>query len=170
MFVPRLPAIALALAATLGLSACYEDGYGYGGLSVGYGDGYYGRPYYGGYGYPYYGWYDGFYYPGTGYYVYDRYRRAHRWTDAQRNYWEWRRKGSRSGDGGGARAIERWGDFNPGVQVINGQNGSSTVRSRSIRVSDSAGTPTTTRTRTVRIRGHSDDGDNSSRRRHRDND
>ena len=37
---------------------------------------------YGGYGYgsPYYGWNDGFYYPGTGYYVYDRDRRPHRWT------------------------------------------------------------------------------------------
>lgn len=88
MFVPRLPAIALALAATLGLSACYEDGYGYGGLSVGYGDGYYGRPYYGGYGYPYYGWYDGFYYPGTGYYVYDRHGSRHRWNDHHRRHWQ----------------------------------------------------------------------------------
>ena len=90
MFVPRLPAIALALAATLGLSACYEDGYGYGGLSVGYGDGYYGSPYYGGYGYnsPYYGWYDGFYYPGTGYYVYDRHGSRHRWNDHHRRHWQ----------------------------------------------------------------------------------
>jgi hypothetical protein len=188
MRVPNLRLAAIALAGGLTLGGCaygYDPyGGGYGGVSVGYGYndygyynpyyyGGYGRPYgYGGYygGSPYYGWYDGFYYPGTGYYVYDRYRRAHRWTDAQRDYWEWRRKGSRSGDGGGARAIEHWGDFNPGVQVINGQNGSSTVRTRTIRMGDSASGTATTRSHTVRIRGHSDDGDNSSRRRHRDND
>ena len=67
------------------------SGYGYG---AGYGAGYPGYGYgagYPGYGYgyaPYWGWYDDFYYPGTGYYVYDSYRRPHRWTDAQRRYWE----------------------------------------------------------------------------------
>lgn len=91
----------LALVAALGVTttACVDD-YGYGGLSVGYGSpGYYGG--YGGYydgfgdygafGSPYWGWFGDYYYPGTGYYVYDRYRRPHRWTDSQRNYWERRR-------------------------------------------------------------------------------
>jgi hypothetical protein len=99
MFVSRIRAATLAIAAGLSLSACvYDDGYGYGGLSVGYGsagyyDGYY-DPYYGGhygrssYGYaPYWGWYNGYYYPGTGYYVYDSYRRPHRWNDHQQRYW-----------------------------------------------------------------------------------
>ena len=75
MSVPRT--LVLAAAATLGLSACtYDDGYGYGGLSVGYGSAGYYDPYYGGYGYgdygygygapSYYGWYDNYYYPGIG--------------------------------------------------------------------------------------------------------
>ena len=52
----------------------------------GYGGYGYGSPYYGGYGYgsPYYGWYDDYYYPGTGYYVYDSYRRPHAVTTTQR--------------------------------------------------------------------------------------
>src|SRR5690349_20456535 len=37
----------LALAASLSLTACYNDGYGYSGVSVGYGASY-----------PYYGWYN----------------------------------------------------------------------------------------------------------------
>jgi hypothetical protein len=81
----------LALAGLLVLAGCYEDGYGYGGLSVGTGGGYYGYddPYYrSGYGY---GWYDGFYYPGSGYWVYDRGGNRHRWNDGQRRYWEARR-------------------------------------------------------------------------------
>ena len=55
---------ALLLAATAALSACSAyDMYGTG-VSVGYSSG--GYPY--GYSpYSYYGWYDGFYYPGTGY-------------------------------------------------------------------------------------------------------
>ncbi|MET0180880.1 MAG: hypothetical protein ABW194_10430, partial [Novosphingobium sp.] len=46
-----------------------------------------------GYGSPYYGWYDGFYYPGTGYYIYDNGGRRHRWSDGHRRYWEGRRGG-----------------------------------------------------------------------------
>ena len=76
-------------------SPYYSNYYGYprSGISigVGYGSGYggYGSPYYGGYGYgsPYYGWNSGYYYPGTGYYVYDSYRRAYPMTMTQRQYW-----------------------------------------------------------------------------------
>lgn len=90
---------ALTVAAAIGLSACMSP-YGYGGVGVGYGGGYgsYGYPYggYGGYGYePYWGWHDGYYYPGSGYYVYDRYRRAYPW-DRHRDYWERRRENAMS--------------------------------------------------------------------------
>jgi hypothetical protein len=102
--------------AALGGCAYGYGGYGspYGGVSVavGYGSGYGGYGYdYGGYGYgsggycspygygsrygcvdPYWGWQGGFYYPGTGYYVYDRYRRPYRWNDRQRRYWSERRQ------------------------------------------------------------------------------
>jgi hypothetical protein len=113
MFAYPLRTAALAAAAVVGLSACTSP-YGYNGVSVGvgnagyydpyYNDGYgygYGSGYgydagYSGYGYPgygfayapYWGWNDGFYYPGTGYYVYDRHRHRHHWTDAQRRYWQ----------------------------------------------------------------------------------
>ena len=77
---------AFALAATTTLLGACSTGYGggYGMASAGYyGDSYYDDGYY--------GWYDNFYYPGTGYYVYDRQRRAHRWNDRQRQYWQARR-------------------------------------------------------------------------------
>ncbi|MBI0476755.1 hypothetical protein D9601_15500 [Sphingomonas sp. MA1305] len=97
MILKRLGLLGLILGAGLGTAAC-TDGYGYSGVSVGYGTGYYdgyGDPYgYGGYGYgypSYYGWYGDYYYPGTGVYVYDRYRRPYRWNDGQRRYWEGRR-------------------------------------------------------------------------------
>jgi hypothetical protein len=101
----RALAITLAAGLTLGGCASYYGGYGgygnggYGGLSVGIGTGggyydpYYGGGYYGSYygGSPYWGWNDGYYYPGTGYYVYDSYRRPHMWSDSQRSYWTQRR-------------------------------------------------------------------------------
>ena len=64
----------------------YGSPYGYGGYGSPYGYGGYGSPYgYGGYGgySPYYGWHDGYYYPGTGYYVYDRDRRRRQMTEAR---------------------------------------------------------------------------------------
>jgi hypothetical protein len=105
MFAYPLRAAALTVAAAIGLSACTTP-YGYSGVSVGYGNSGYYDPYYGyGYGYPrygysrlgygyspYWGWNDGFYYPGSGFYVYDAYRRPFRWTTAQRRYWELRRQ------------------------------------------------------------------------------
>jgi hypothetical protein len=107
MFAYPLRAAALAAAAALGLSACTSP-YGYSGVSMGVGNAGYYDPYYGGYGYdagysgygypgygfayaPYWGWNDDFYYPGTGYYVYDRHHHKHHWTDAQRRYWQARR-------------------------------------------------------------------------------
>jgi hypothetical protein len=68
--------LATLLVGAVALSGCtMMDGYG--GLSVGYGDGYH-DPYYDDGYYPasYYGWYDDYYYPGTGYYVYWEARRA----------------------------------------------------------------------------------------------
>jgi hypothetical protein len=117
MYAFRLRATAVALVAGVGLTGCMSP-YGYNGVSVGVGSGGYYDPYYGGYGYggypqygygygagypgygygyaPYYGWYDDFYYPGSGYYVYDRYRRPHRWSDDQRRHWESRRNNAMS--------------------------------------------------------------------------
>lgn len=80
----------MLLAAGLGLSGCTD--------SVGYGD-----RLSSGYGYD--GWYGDYYDPGSGLYVFDRYRRPYRWTEDQRRYWEARRA---SGHGRPA-----WGGFPP---------------------------------------------------------
>jgi len=72
-------------AAALTLAGC--DGYGTG---YGWGSGYYGD--YGYYGSrPSYGWYDGYYYPGNGYYVYDRRGTRQRWSNDHRDHWQGRR-------------------------------------------------------------------------------
>jgi hypothetical protein len=100
----RIPFISLAAAVALALGGCayggLDVGLGYGG---GYGDYGYGSPYYGygygpygGYGaYPGYyggfGWYGDYYYPGTGIYVYDSYRRPRVWSSRERSYWTSRR-------------------------------------------------------------------------------
>ena len=114
MISKRLRGLGVTLGLVLASSGCVDD-YGYGGLEVGYGaGGYGGDPYYDGYGYDgygygnggygnggygtggfgyggygpsYFGWYNNFYYPGTGSYVYDRYRRPFRWNGAQQRYW-----------------------------------------------------------------------------------
>ena len=123
----RISKLGLAAAAAIGaisLGGCAYDSYGgyggygggygyapYGGLSVGVGyGGYYGSPF---------GWYDDFYYPGTGIYVYDNYRRPHRWSDRQRTYWT-----QRSGT---------WHDRNSGTWDHNRRNYSSTTTTRSTR-------------------------------------
>ena len=94
-------------------TSAWRPGYGYDGYG-GYGGYGFGSPYYGGYGYgspyyggyriwratallrrlwlwrlrlAYYGWYDNYYYPGSGYYVYDSYRRPYAMTTTQRAYW-----------------------------------------------------------------------------------
>ncbi|MEO7178762.1 MAG: peptidase [Allosphingosinicella sp.] len=117
MSLVRLRTLALILATGAGLSACaYGDGYGYGygGVSLGYGNGgYYGDCHYGRGSayyepwYGWYGWYGDYYYPGFGVYVYDSYRRPHRWNDNDRRYWEGRR--SRYGERNwNDRRWERW--------------------------------------------------------------
>jgi hypothetical protein len=154
MRILNLRTAAVALVAGLGLAGCAYGPYGGLGVGVGYGNGYgaYGYPYggygsygygsYGGYGYgsPYYGWYDGFYYPGTGYYVYDRYRRPHRWSDNQRSYWERRREYFRTHRGAnGTNAVRvvttpQWGDFNRNVETrtVRVRNGNDRVRVRTV--------------------------------------
>ncbi|MGK6356318.1 hypothetical protein ACMGDH_13975 [Sphingomonas sp. DT-207] len=105
MLFRRVSALGLLLALGLGTAACTEDGYGYSGISLGYGSpGYYDYAY----SPSYYGWYGDYYYPGSGYYVYDRGRRPHRWNEGQRRYWETRRNAWR-GDRRWGR--ENWGDF-----------------------------------------------------------
>ena len=105
---------------------------GYGSYGLGYGGygGYdrYGFPV-GGYGYgsrygygygsrygcmdPYFGWNNGYYYPGTGYYVYDRYRRPYVWTDEQRRYWSERRQKAEAEARKQNRTLTPvWQDFN----------------------------------------------------------
>ena len=80
----------LTLGAALGLAGCssYDDGYGYSRVSLAYGNAY---P-------SYYGWYDNYYYPGTGYYIYDRSGSRYRWNDRYRTYWEARRPSGRYRD------------------------------------------------------------------------
>lgn len=79
-------------------SPYYGSSYGgYYGSPYGYSSyGSYGSPYgYGGYssyGSPYYGWNNGYYYPGTGYYVYDSNRVPHTMSSGQRDYWTNRQK------------------------------------------------------------------------------
>lgn len=86
MHIPRIFAVGLIGAAALGVSAC-TDGYGYSGVSLGYSSAGYYDPYYSYGPRSYFGWYGDYYYPGTGYYVYDRDRRPHRWNQGQRRYW-----------------------------------------------------------------------------------
>ena len=105
-----LASAGLAIGLGLGTTAC-TNGYGYNGVSVGYNSGYYDN----GYGDPgyasYYGWYGDYYYPGTGYYVYDRYQRPYRWNDGQRRYWETRR-----GAFGNRAVRDNWNDFRRDVR------------------------------------------------------
>lgn len=99
----RIRTALVALAASAGLGACTNLG-PYGGVGVGVGSGYgygspygygygspygygYGSPYYGYNRYPTYGWYDGFYYPGRGYWVYDPDGQPHPINEKQRSYW-----------------------------------------------------------------------------------
>ncbi|HEU4705064.1 MAG TPA: hypothetical protein VFS45_05095 [Sphingomicrobium sp.] len=136
MPIPRPRTLAIVIAAGIGLGGCAAP-FGYGsGVSVGYGNQGYYDPYYDRYGYgspygygyspygyrpaygyaPYWGWNDGYYYPGTGYYVYDRYRRPRVWTDAERQYWTERASSSNRTTTG--RLLDNWADFSSGGQAV----------------------------------------------------
>lgn len=146
MFAYPLRTAALAVAAIVGLSACTTP-YGYSGIGVGLGNAGYYDPYYGGYGYgagyprygygygagypgygfgygfnPYWGWNDGFYYPGTGFYVYDVYRNPYRWTDSQRRYWTLRRERALATSTTSQPVVIRdnWDDFKRDKSTVRG--------------------------------------------------
>jgi hypothetical protein len=117
----RIPYISIMAAGALALGGCAYGDFGYGlGYGGYYGDYGYGSPYYGlGYGSPYYGyglgyepfgWYDNFYYPGTGIYVYDSNRHRHRWSGDQERYWSSRRTQWQSHSGTSVRG-ENWSGF-----------------------------------------------------------
>jgi len=113
MSLRRLRLPALLLAGSLVLGGCAYDNYGYGRsrsyASVSYGSGGCDPYYYDCYGSydPWYGWYGNYYYPGWGVYVYDSYRRPHRWNDNQRRYWNDRRSRWEGRDWNDRR-WERW--------------------------------------------------------------
>ena len=107
MTIRRMTTLILTGAAAMTLAGCDDYGYGTG---YGWGSGYYGN--YGYYGsQPYYGWYDDYYYPGTGVYIYDRYGSRRTWDRRHRNYWEGRRDrnwdGRRDGNWDGYRRYRR---------------------------------------------------------------
>jgi hypothetical protein len=89
---------ALIAGAVTTLGACADGyGYGYGGTSIGagYAGGYsgplgYGGDYYGGFGHPGYGYYNDYYYPGAGIYVFDRGGQRRQWNDDERGHWQHR--------------------------------------------------------------------------------
>ena len=91
--------LAAGIAGAALLAGC-TDGYGrgYSSVSVGYNAGW---------GDPYWGWYDDYYYPGTGIYIYARDGRRYRWSDNQRYYWENRRSHWR----GDRRWRSRWDGY-----------------------------------------------------------
>jgi hypothetical protein len=139
MRVRKFRLAAVVLVSSIALGGCaydmYGDGYGYDPYGYGYGYGYprssvsigigYGSGYgsygyggygYGGYGYPYggydpFGWYGGSYYPGTGIFVYDSYRRPHRWSGDQERYWTTRRT-NWQGRTGTSWHRDNWNGFN----------------------------------------------------------
>jgi hypothetical protein len=123
VLTPRIRAALVVLAASAGLGACTNMG-PYGGIGVGVGSQYGYDPYYSGYGYggyggygiPYgyagygsgygsaygydpFGWYNGYYYPGSGYYVYDRDHHRRVMTPEERAFWlnQLRRFGAKTG-------------------------------------------------------------------------
>lgn len=94
MLSHRVRALVVGAIGSLALSGCagIYGGAGYGGFGYNnYGYEGFGSPYGSGNYRSSYGWYNGYYYPGTGYYVYDSNRRSYRWNDSQRRYWEGRR-------------------------------------------------------------------------------
>lgn len=92
--IHRIRNLAVLVAAPVLLAGCMYNPYGSDGGDYGYDDGYYGN---GGGGYygaasVGHGWYDNYYYPGNGYYVYDRAGARHRMRDQDRRHWLERRE------------------------------------------------------------------------------
>jgi len=132
----RIPYISLLAAGALALGGCaygdvglgYGGGYGgYGGYgSYGYGNYGYGYGPYGGYGaYPGYyggfGWYGDYYYPGTGIYVYDSYRRPRVWSSSERSYWSNRQRTTVSTRTSVSRP--NWSGFSRWTQQVQNREG-----------------------------------------------
>lgn len=93
MALRGLKPLVMAAVAALTLSGCMTDGgYGFRG-GRGYVDPFYGpgvAPFGG-------GWYNDFYYPGTGVFVYDRRGTRRGWSTAERRYWQGQRALQRRG-------------------------------------------------------------------------
>jgi hypothetical protein len=91
----RMKLLLLLGLASLSLGACATDGaYAGGGVGLGFNDAYYDPSACWNYGFsdfgfagPYCGWYDGYFYPGSGIYVYGRDRTPHIWSDPQKSHW-----------------------------------------------------------------------------------
>lgn len=84
---------AIIAAAALAVTGCAGGYYGrhtYAGASIGYAS-------------PHYGWYNDYYYPGAGYYVYERSGARLRWNGGQRRYWQARRPRG--------RVVENWSGY-----------------------------------------------------------
>ena len=121
MLNPRFKAALVVMAASAGLAGCTNMGpYGGVGVGVGYGSPYgygyghgYGNPYYGSYygGYPYFGWHDGFYYPGSGYWVYDPWGRPSPINEKQSDYWSNMLKRAREARGQDIQAKPNFSTF-----------------------------------------------------------
>ena len=133
----------LMAASALALGGCgyYDSAYGGANYGYGYNDyGYYNPYSYSGYGYPYggysslsYGWYGNSYYPGSGLYVYDRYRRPSVMTSGQRSYWTSRQPRTVMTTGTvRTRAVrQNWSGFNRGGAVQAQRQATRQNRSRS---------------------------------------
>jgi hypothetical protein len=100
MTIMRMKLLLLSGLAALSLGACATDGaYAGGGVGLGYNDAYYdpstcwntGFSDFGFAG-PYCGWYDGYFYPGSGIYVYGRDRQPHIWSNPQMSHWTGQRE------------------------------------------------------------------------------
>ena len=115
-------------------------GYRYGYNPYGYGYNGYGYDPFGRYGYGYgyapYGWYDGYYYPGSGYYVYDGNNKRREMTPAERTYWRERV----------ADVLANQIRQNRGTTTTN----STGVSTQSVRTESSARAPRATSTRETR--------------------
>jgi hypothetical protein len=96
------------LAGAAALAGCVDDKYGAYPYDYGYG----GVGYSAAWGDPYWGWYGDYYYPGTGYYVYDSYRRPYAMTTTQRQYWSSRSPALRTTSTTRTTMKPNWGAFN----------------------------------------------------------